>query len=160
MTALIRCLTASSLSLAMMTPADDDAQKQADADVKRLQGEWVCVREETNGERKSDDYVKTMDKRMVVKGAKSTMTLDFQGKRQTNEGRFELNTATQPRQINWSGKDSQGASIKVEGIYKVGDDLFVLCYTQVIPGRKRPTEFETASKSGYILDEFRRPKSP
>lgn len=118
-------------------PGKDEQSKK---DHAALQGEWVIVSAESNGEPPPAG---------LLEGAKFAFSgdnLTLLGK----EGIFELDASKNPRQINFV----RGQTRQI-GIYELEGDVLKLC---VGPPDDRPKEFKTKPRTDHSLFVLTRKK--
>jgi uncharacterized protein (TIGR03067 family) len=126
---ITRFVTATVFLLATGFCAGDDKKDDKKDDKDRLQGEWVVVSAELNGEK----FERVKDRKLVVKGDEWTAP---SGGKFT----FTLDTAKSPKRLDLkAGTDGQEQTWP--GIYKLEGDTFTLCRSRG-PGGERPKEFK------------------
>ncbi len=134
-------------------PVADAANKDAAAiELEKLQGNWLRVAFEGNGEKLSEEKVK--DTRLTITGD-TYRSVDGTGL--IIEGKIKLDPTKKPKAadvtITVGGK---GAPLGLYlGIYELEDDLLKLCYTR---RKERPQEFTTRPESGHFLAIWKRVK--
>lgn len=131
------------------------AAAEADAadDDKQLQGRWVSISEENNGNPLTPEQLKKMNKRLEVKGDRFTIDrVGFNGKQGRYSGTFRLSGSI-PRQFDWSGQGPDGKDQEIVGVYELTDELFRLCYVTSGPETTRPLVLKSlpGSKSTSIV---------
>jgi uncharacterized protein (TIGR03067 family) len=107
------------------------------SDQERLQGTWVVVSQEINGELTHPAFAETQfvfaDGRFI-----------YRTKARTQEGTYHLDSAKSPKVLDIvMGKD-----IILDCIYELTDTRLKLCWTK---GGQRPRGFDTAGKPDTIL---------
>jgi uncharacterized protein (TIGR03067 family) len=117
-------------------------------DLEALQGSWEQVGFEENGVADSPDaygapgsLTTFHQDRFTVRSAEGVLLL---------EGRFELNTDTSPRSVNWMDSMGADAGKVLPAIYALTDDDFI--FVAAAAGAPRPTEFRTVD--GQTLRRF------
>jgi uncharacterized protein (TIGR03067 family) len=138
-----RCLhwfVAASLIIWVPACSKTGTDEQSKKDHATLQGEWLIVSAESNGEPPPPG---------MLDGAKFA----FSGDKLTllgKEGTFELDASKNPRQIDLvRGKTRQ------IGIYELDGDDLKLC---VGPSDDRPKEFKTKARTDHSLFVLKRKK--
>lgn len=138
-------------TLLLSFAAGDDAAK-AKAELKKLQGSWTLERLEYAGKDISDKY----KLEIAVKDG----TLAVTGEKVVGEyGKIDLkiDPRTTPRCIDFAVTGGSQKGAKLEGIYKLKDDMLTFCI-QVF-GNDRPGEFKSPEGSSVALVVFKR-KNP
>jgi RNA polymerase sigma factor (sigma-70 family) len=118
----------------------DLRSEQPKSDKEALQGTWLQVSEERNGEKLPEEKIK--GGKMVFADDKVT----WQGEPETRarEGTFTIDPDKKPKEI-----DLTFSSITLKGIYELkGNTLKV-----VIAERGRPTEFDSTAGGGLLVFE-------
>ena len=70
------------------------------------------------------------------------------------EGRYRIDTAATPWQIDITAIDGPFAGKSAQGLVQVDGDRLTLCHT--MPGQPRPSELHSAEGSGVQLVEWQR----
>jgi uncharacterized protein (TIGR03067 family) len=141
------------LVLAMGFPAGVD--KKGDTvkkELKKIQGGWVLVFVEVNGEVYSEK-----DTKLTVKGEKFT----FRSGSWSLGGTFTLDPTQKPKRFNvWWGEDSKAKEDMTLGIYEFDRGKLKVCCT--VQGGDRPKVFSTkkggTGKNTTLLMVFKRAK--
>lgn len=109
--------------------------------LKELQGEWLMVSGEENGQQFERADVKRQNRRLLIKG--KTLTMErLKGNVAKWTGRFTIDPET--KAFDWVGTNSQDAETKWIGIYSVDGDTLKLCFRFNIDGQaKRPSSFSS-----------------
>ena len=123
-------------------------------DMKVLQGDWICIMEEFQGQPYTKDKVKEMNKRMNVDKNSMIIKRVSGGKLGTYEGKFELDPTTKPKKFDFIGK-VDGSNVEMKGIYELTENEFKVIY--VLRGL-RPKEFKTVKVEGSIYVQYKRDK--
>ena len=129
-------------------------------DMKVLQGDWVCKKQEHYGELESDLEVKNMNKRLNFD--KNILTTRWRGRGgnlMTFEGKFELDPESKPKKFDFTGKGTGPKGeiliLKWKGIYELTENEFKL---MIVQEGDRPKDFKS-TKDGkntcilFIRDE-------
>jgi uncharacterized protein (TIGR03067 family) len=130
------------------------ATKTATDDLTGLQGDWICVMEEAQGQILSEDKLSKMDKRMNVDKDLMSIKRTSGGKFGAYEGKFKLDSAASPKTFDFSGTAPDGKQVELKGIYEFGGDDLKLIYA--INGGRRPTEFKTTKGPPCVYVQFKR----
>jgi uncharacterized protein (TIGR03067 family) len=113
------------------------AQEKAKSDRELIQGTWLAVSGERNGEKLNEFQLKNWEA-MVFKD--DTFTREGGEKK---EGTFKLNAEKSPKQIDLM-VDVKGQDVTWEGIYELKGDKLKLALAP-----NRPAEFD--STSGVVI---------
>jgi uncharacterized protein (TIGR03067 family) len=130
----------------MPTRANDKARAQ---DLKKLQGTWIVVEAERDGEE-----IPIKGNKMVVKDNLFTIFT----KSAELEGDLVLDAAKSPKRIDWQHQKGMLRDKKWEGIYKLEGEKLTLCYTEADTGKARPDAFATKKDSNRLLIVLERKK--
>ena len=143
------------LILAVALPLAAQAQEKdaAAEELKRLQGTWVLVGREFDGEKATPEEVKKQEIRVVVKGDKVTAT--SRGDPVGTEYTLKLSPGARPKAaelIHASGPMKGKAA--AFSIYKLEGDRLTVCRSP----SKRPAEFTTKPDSDRVVLIYQREK--
>ncbi len=115
-------------------------------DLQRLQGEWVTIYEECNGEVFDPPKVKEIDRHFTFRGSALHVTRKFDDQLWQYEGRFVL--AGKAGEFDWKGTGPDGQSLQWKGIYQLSGDRLKVCFNYVENSRTdRPAGFSTSNRS-------------
>jgi uncharacterized protein (TIGR03067 family) len=139
------------LAALMLVAADGDAE----AELKKLEGDWQVVREELVGRLTARAVVEKL--RIVIEDDQFTWYLDSPRVLQT--ATVKVDPTADPRTID--AEVTRGAHFgkKMLGIYKLDKDTLEICWSA--PGKdKRPTKFTTKPGvgAGYSCTIYKREK--
>lgn len=115
----------------------------ADADLKRMQGDWMVQSMTSNGLKSPDEESQSLFR--TVTGDKYTVS------RYTKtivRGTFKLNPAASPPTID-SMLEGKADAPPLLGIYAFAEGRLTICNSA--PGKPRPTAFESKPGSGHTL---------
>ncbi len=149
----ISFLTAIAVSVqASSAMADEPASRKAALDdLKKLQGTWVCVAMERDGEEQSaEDF-----KGSTAVYADDRVTLYREGEF-FRSGIITLDPSKSPKRVNTWDLGGPYTDQTVPGIYDVEGDTLKLCFSH--PGEERPVEFTTKKKPGFLYCVYKRKK--
>ena len=132
-----------------------ESQKVQD-DMKVLQGDWICIMEEYEGQLFTKDQVKEMNKRMKVDRNSMIIKRVTREKLGTYVGKFELDPTTNPKSFDFIGKGPTGEYSEWKGIYELTENEFKVMYVK--RGGVRPKEFKTVKNVDGTYIQFKRDK--
>ena len=141
-----------SLGFVAADAAKDDA---AARDLKALQGEWEVVAIETNGQKGTEETIKSF--RRKIDGDKYVITIKKGDDEHKVEGTITLDPSKTPKAFDAKTKDHGGNEIVVHGIYQLEGDTHKVCIAGM--GGERPTDFTAAEGSMRNLIVWKRVKS-
>ena len=107
----------------------------------RLEGHWVMVSLEINGEPAAEDQVASA--RLVVEGNRYPPKFDDEAIAET----IKLDPAQTPKAIDFTYTDGPRKGEKVKGIYKLEGDRYTMC-RPLQAEDPRPTEFASRARLG------------
>src|SRR5581483_4019740 len=122
---------------ALALGADDKKDDAAKEELKKLEGTWLLVSAEEDGQKMPDNGVKI---KAVVKGDK--LTLHFG--EQTLEGTISVDPSKKPKEIDTVTTADKKKSL---GIYDLDGDTLKIC----VGKSERPKEFDAKKGSGNGL---------
>lgn len=128
-------------------PAWGEENCRPDKEAKSLQGEWVVVGLEDEGQRASAEEVKGM--KWVIRGTTITGT-NPDGS--TGSMRFALNPKSQPKEIDLTSLDGNLKGVVHIGIYELQKGRLRICVGDRKPNatrKGRPKEFAAPPNSGF-----------
>jgi uncharacterized protein (TIGR03067 family) len=123
-----------------------------------LQGTWVIVGKEFMGKKASEDEVRKLTGRTVIKGDKITAWTDDLGKEKIiSESTFKLDSGAKPKtmDLKYISGDLKGESELA--IYELDGDTLKVCYS-FGPGEQRPTEFAGKPDGKSLFLTYKRQK--
>ncbi len=127
------------------------AGEPAKSDLDKLQGTWVLVAMETEGEEVPaegfKDWTAEYRENKVILRAADTVR---------RRGIVTLDPSRDPRAINTWDQDGPYEDRTVPGIYRIDGDTLKLCFAR--PGEERPKEFTTKQGSGFLFCVYKRKK--
>jgi uncharacterized protein (TIGR03067 family) len=128
--------------------ARPDAPKK---DQGRLQGGWVFVSAERNGNKMPAEMLK----QLLITFAADKIVLKENGK-VTEEARFTLDPAKKPPAMDVTHTAGRMKGKTALGIYQLEKDTLKLCFSD--PGKGRPGKFEAGANSGLELIVLKKKK--
>jgi len=124
-----------------------DSHRKAVMD--KLEGNWVCASAVVNGKPLAQSTVQLL---------RLTLSSERYITRKSTEVLFDSTYTTDakqnPKQINIVGTEGDLKGKAAQGIYSLAGDTLTLCYT--MPGKQRPTAFESAPGSEAHLTIWKR----
>ncbi|MFL5243989.1 MAG: TIGR03067 domain-containing protein [Gemmataceae bacterium] len=129
-----------------------DAKEDAKKEMDKLQGEWVMVSSERNGEAMPAEELKTLKR--AIKGDEFTVFRDGQA---LVKGKFAVDPTKTPKTIDIMFSEGENKDKPLLGIYEIDGDTQKVCYGA--PGNKdRPKEFSSKGDKGVTLSVWKREK--
>jgi uncharacterized protein (TIGR03067 family) len=120
-------------------------------DQARLQGEWLMVSGERDGQPFPEEFRRSF--RRVAQGDETTVTM---GAQVFLKASFVLNPSKQPKAIDYSVSGGVYAGKTQLGIYECDGDQVKFCFST--PGKERPSDFTTKQNDGRTLTSWKRVK--
>ncbi len=119
---------------------DDQAKKE----LEKLQGTWVGIHAEANGEAVPEAEVKKF--KVLIKVDK----IIFNPETEKRTSTIQLDPSRQPQEMVLTPLDGPAKGKSATAIYSVEKDILKICMNNV-PGGQPPTKFETKSDKGLRL---------
>lgn len=131
---------------------DDSPPRQAARDdLKKLQGGWVCVAMEREGDEVPADNFKGST--ALYEDDRVTLYRDGEVFRR---GIVTLDPTSSPKKVNTWDLGGPYEDKTVPGIYEVDGDTLKICFSR--PGADRPAEFTTKKAPGFLYCTYKRKK--
>jgi uncharacterized protein (TIGR03067 family) len=127
----------------------EDAAKK---DLKQLQGKWVMVSCERDGEKLSEEEISTY--RRTIKGNKYTVTFKAGDGTHELHGTITLDPTKRPKAIDAIRTEGESKGQPMLGIYELGGKTQKVCFAPV--GQDRPTEFSSKAGTQHVLTVWKR----
>jgi uncharacterized protein (TIGR03067 family) len=125
--------------------------RATNSDLDNLQGTWVLVAMERDGEDVSaEDFVNW---KAVYEQNRITLRI---GDRVRRRGIITLDPGRVPKTIDTKDQDGPYADQTVPGIYSLEGDTLKLCFAH--PGAERPRHFSTKDGSAFLYCVYKRQK--
>jgi uncharacterized protein (TIGR03067 family) len=125
-------------------------QASAEDELKQMEGEWQVARVEMAGTTvSSNEMAKVI---VTIKGDSFKVTdggMDAGGK-------FSVNPAATPRQIDIRTESGPDAGRMFPGIYELGAETMRICCARL--GKRRPTSFSSSENGNFVLINYIRNK--
>lgn len=126
-------------------------------DRELLQGTWIMVSKDFMGKKASEEEIKKLGTRVVIKGDTVTIsTLDAGEYVVVSELTFTLEPETKPKSMDLMVQSGPSKGKKGLAIYELDDDTLKVCYALDEP--KRPTKFAAPKDAEWILVAYKREK--
>lgn len=119
------------------------------SDLDRLQGMWVLVVQEREGEAVPVEELKGST--ATYEGNRITLR---DGDRVRRRGIVTLDPSRTPKAINTWDQDGPYEDQTVPGIYELDGDTLKLCFSR--PGAERPKQFSTKAPPGVLYCVYKR----
>jgi uncharacterized protein (TIGR03067 family) len=123
---------------------------QLEDDWKKIEGTWIPVTAELNGQKMSEAFLK--DTKLVLTGGHYT--------NQNDHGDYKLISAEKPeapKAMDVIGTDGPNKGKTFLAIYELSGDTLRICYD--LAGKTRPSEFATKAGTRQFLVSYKREKS-
>ena len=129
------------LAVMFLLGSPEVQKKEADKkDSEALQGTWVMASKEFMGKKATEDEIKKLGTRLVIKGDAVTISsLDAGEYVVVSELTFTLDPSTKPKSMDVSITSGSSKGKKGLAIYEIDGDTLKVCYA--IDEDKRPTRF-------------------
>ena len=131
-------------------PAADE-KADAEKELKKFKGTWSVESHEAEGAPAPAEDLKTIT--LVFEGDKFEVRRDgkvFQS------GTQKVDPSRKPKTVDARVTEGEGKGKVMLGIYQLDGDTLKVCFDP--EGKKRPTEFKTATGSGTFLNVHKRTK--
>jgi uncharacterized protein (TIGR03067 family) len=138
------------LTAGVFAAAEDSKEDAVKKELQQLEGTWVRMSIEVNGEKKSDAEAKSQ--RLTITGEKYTLKIGDQ----TRQGTLKVDPTKKPKTIDIIASEGPNKGKTLQGIYELDGDTLKYCVAP--PGSERPTEFVSKPGSGYGLYVNKREK--
>jgi uncharacterized protein (TIGR03067 family) len=137
-----------SLAPCLLLAADDEAKKE----YARFEGTWRFTSLEIEGTRLPEDASKGT--RLIIAGQNFTLKEGAT----TVKGTYKVDLGKKPKEIDVTFDDGPDKGKTVHGIYELDGDTYRVCIG--LPGKSRPTAFESKPGTGHVLEVLTREKLP
>jgi uncharacterized protein (TIGR03067 family) len=114
-----------------------------------LVGAWICVSALIDGRPIAEDTVKQLRLTLTADRYKSE-----RGDQVLFDSTYKVDPTKDPPHIEMVGTEGDFQGKAALGIYKLDGDTLTICY--VMPGKERPTKFESQPGSGVFLIVYKR----
>jgi uncharacterized protein (TIGR03067 family) len=121
-----------------------------DGDAIKLNGTWVLVRGEQDGQPLSEDAIQGI--KMVIAGDKHTLIV--RGDKMVST--HHLDPTTKPKSIDAKATQGPYKDKSLLGIYRIEGDEFTVCFAA--PGNERPKDFTSKAGTGAFVHVWKRQK--
>jgi len=126
----------------------DDKSK---ADLDKLAGVWSCESAVNDGKPIAEATVQKLRLTLTKEGYKTERGEDV-----LFDSTYTIDATKEPKQINMIGTEGENKGKPAQGIYSLDGDTLKICYT--MPGKDRPTEFESKPGSAATMLIWKRAK--
>jgi uncharacterized protein (TIGR03067 family) len=128
-----------------------DAKDDAKKDLEKLQGNWVMVSGERNGEALPDEQIKALKR--TIKDEEFTVMRDSET---LAKGKFTIDPSKSPKTIDVTITEGDNKDKKMLGIYEIDGDNYKVCFAPF--DKDRPKEFSSKGEEGLTLSVWKREK--
>jgi len=118
-------------------------------DAKAIQGTWLMVKAELNGQAMKDDSLKKIT--LKLDGGKCEVTAES-----VDKGTYTLDPAAKPKILDIIDTEGPNVGRKIPAIYELQGDTLRVCYGL---GGTRPTEFKSLGGTQTFLVTYQRKKA-
>lgn len=118
----------------------------------RLEGTWTCISAIVDGKPLPEATVKLLHLTLTKDQYKTE-----KGDEVLFDSSYRVDAAQAPAQIDMVGTEGDLKGKEAHGIYSIDEDTLKICYT--MPGKERPTAFESVAGSKAYLIVWKRQKS-
>ena len=119
-------------------------------DAKLIEGTWLPVEAELNGQKLNEDVLKTM--KLIIKDGKYSV---FAGT-VNDQGTLRLDPAKSPKTMDILGTEGPNQGKTILTIYELAGDNLRVCYA--LGGDERPAAFATKPDTNLFLVTYKRAK--
>jgi uncharacterized protein (TIGR03067 family) len=116
---------------------------------KSIIGSWICTSAVIDGRPLAEETVKQLRLTLTAERYKSE-----RGEAVLFDSTYTVDATKLPAQIEMIGTEGELKGKPALGIFKLDGETLTLCY--VMPGKERPTKFESVPQSGAFLVVYRR----
>jgi uncharacterized protein (TIGR03067 family) len=122
-------------------------------DLGKLAGVWTCVSATRDGKPVGENTVKQLRLTITQEGGYKTE----RGDQVLFDSACKVDPARTPKHIDLIGTEGENKGKVAPGIYALDGDKLTVCYT--MPGKERPTGFESSPGSEATLVVWKRGKA-
>ncbi len=126
----------------------------AQAELKKVEGGWVPVAIEVDGNQIPKEDLKNAPSKLTLKGDQYTLLMPD---KKVQKGTFTIDATKDPKTVDSTPADGPHKGMTIKGIYEVKGDMMKACYD--ISGKGRPKSFTTKDKPGHVLIVYKRAKA-
>lgn len=132
------------IALTSVTAADESGRGE-------IQGVWNCTSATIDGRPLAEETAKTLKLTLTADRYKSE-----RGDQVLFDSTYSVDAKKNPKQINMVGTEGELKGKAALGIYKIDGGTLTICY--VMPGKERPSDFDSQPQSGVFLVTYKREK--
>jgi uncharacterized protein (TIGR03067 family) len=136
--------------LAMLACLPLAADEAVEKELRKLEGTWMLIGVEADGERTPGDTVK--EYRVTIEGTSYLTTTPKEKRR----GTLAIDPTRKPRTMDITIIEGLEKGHTQHAIYELDGDTLRICGAS--PGKDRPTDFETKGRTGWTLLLLKRVK--
>jgi uncharacterized protein (TIGR03067 family) len=142
--ALGTLLCALALSASGGTGARADDKADVEKELKKFEGTWTFESVEAGGQKLPADQFKGMT--VTIEGDKYSVE---RGDKVVEAATLKLDPSQSPKTLDSTVTEGPNKGTVILGIYEISGDTLRVCFDP--EGKKRPTEFKTASGSPVLV---------
>jgi uncharacterized protein (TIGR03067 family) len=139
-------------AVAAMCLLAKNAKGEQGVTTKQIAGSWTCSSAVIDGRPLADETARQLQLTLTADRYKSQ-----RGDQVLFDSSYTLDTRKNPAQIDMIGTEGDLKGKIAPGILKLDGDTLTMCY--VMPGKERPTAFDSQPQSGAFLVVWKR-KAP
>ena len=134
----MRAIILTSLLIIPFIGASVAEDKKPSKELRKMTGTWRITQHSAGGEALSEEQIKELGAKLVIKGTKYTY---YAGKEVVGEGTIKIDATKSPKTIDVNIEKGMGKGETLKGLYKFDGKKWLVIFTN--PGGKRPDSFET-----------------
>lgn len=129
--------------------AADSPEEVVKKEMARLEGEWLMVSGENDGQPMPEEFRKSAKR--VAKDGETTVMIAGQ---LFMKAKFTVDPSKKPKHVDYVMTGGLTKGKTQLGIYELDGDTVKFCFSS--PGKERPPDFSTKEGSGRVLSVWKR----